>query len=332
MKKIMVGVIVFFALLGTLSVDAGVIFSDTFDTPSLSGVIVVVNDLNSTDLVSRQMAGATASTYTLSLHDFGHTFSQTFIGPGAGSTQPLVLQLNVSELTSGDGFVAASTDTNFGPIPTNETWTLDFDSSVSNTVGFAGWSGFGVGVPDSSSGFGFIIYMETGVYDVYVNGVSVSGGNVGKSLLGIDHHLSATFDEVANTAQVLYSDGEGDIELGTYSTDFLNDIRQVFFQSFAGSAVAVGSIDWRIDNVVITGPTIQPPPIGDITIDLLSGTNDLTLTWATGGGFSYTVEKKVDLLGGVWATNMTGIAGTGGDITITTAVDQTESFYRVIAE
>ncbi len=80
---------------------------------------------------------------------------------------------------------------------------------------------------------------------------------------------------------------------------------------------------------------IPPLVIGDIALDLLPGTNALTLTWGTANDFyTYTVESKISLLDTSWSTNVTGIAGIagGGDITITTAVDQVKSFYRVVGE
>jgi len=82
----------------------------------------------------------------------------------------------------------------------------------------------------------------------------------------------------------------------------------------------------------VTATPTPPLEIGDVTLDLLPGTNALTLTWATINAYNYAVESKIDLLDESWTTNTTGIVGTGGDITVTTAVDQAQSFYRVIGE
>ncbi len=80
------------------------------------------------------------------------------------------------------------------------------------------------------------------------------------------------------------------------------------------------------------GGITTPPEIGMIALEKLSGTNGLSLTWATGSGYNYTVESRSDLVSGSWATNETGIAGTGGDVTVTITPDQAQSFYRVIGQ
>jgi len=86
-------------------------------------------------------------------------------------------------------------------------------------------------------------------------------------------------------------------------------------------------------STTVIGPPVTLVPIGDIILDLLPGATDLTLTWATGDALnSYTVESKTNLLDASWATYTNGILGTGGDVTITAAVDQVEAFYRVIGD
>lgn len=86
-------------------------------------------------------------------------------------------------------------------------------------------------------------------------------------------------------------------------------------------------------STTVIGPPITLTPIGDITLDLLPGVTDLTLTWATGDALnSYAVESKTNLMDASWAIYTNGILGTGGDVTITAAVDQVESFFRVIGE
>ena len=71
--------------------------------------------------------------------------------------------------------------------------------------------------------------------------------------------------------------------------------------------------------------------LGDLVLDLLPGTNALALTWASSDGTDYTVETKSSLIGASWTSNSAAV-GTGADITVTTAVDQAQSFYRVSAE
>ncbi len=59
--------------------------------------------------------------------------------------------------------------------------------------------------------------------------------------------------------------------------------------------------------------------------------NGLVITWSTGDGFGYALQDKLTLQDVSWATNTT-VTGTGGNVSVTTAVDQAKSFYRVIGE
>jgi len=107
------------------------------------------------------------------------------------------------------------------------------------------------------------------------------------------------------------------------------------------SPTAGGELLFSVDATVFDNPVINAivieavagtlPEIGNIAVDQLPGTNGLALTWATASGFNYILESKSDLAEGSWATNTT-VSGTGGDVTVTTAVDQAQSFYRVTGE
>ncbi len=76
---------------------------------------------------------------------------------------------------------------------------------------------------------------------------------------------------------------------------------------------------------------VSIPAIGDISISQLAGTNAVVITWATGDGFSYMLLDRSDLMAGDWATNTT-IVGNGGNVSVTTDVNQAKSFYRVEGE
>jgi len=76
---------------------------------------------------------------------------------------------------------------------------------------------------------------------------------------------------------------------------------------------------------------VPPPEIGPIAINQLPGTSGLELTWTTGTGHDYLLQSKTALTDISWASNATYTA-TGASITVTTAVDQAKSFYRVIVE
>ena len=87
-----------------------------------------------------------------------------------------------------------------------------------------------------------------------------------------------------------------------------------------------------INAIVIEAISDEPAPeIGNIAIESLSGTDAIAITWATAIGVDYALENKLGLDVTDWTTNTT-ISGTGGNISVTTTVDQAQSFYRVIGE
>jgi len=127
---------------------------------------------------------------------------------------------------------------------------------------------------------------------------------------------------------------EGVVNLGTFPTSFgTAGTRFVGLRNFVDAIADTTQVEMFTDDLQIEVHEVIPPPeIGNITIDQLPGTNALSLIWATGAGYSYTVERKSSLQDPSWTNDTSGIFGTGGDVMVTTAVDQAESFYRVIGE
>jgi len=94
-----------------------------------------------------------------------------------------------------------------------------------------------------------------------------------------------------------------------------------------------GSRDNPILNAIVIEAVedLPPPEFGDIAAAQLPDSNGLVITWATTNGFNYTLQSKHDLETASWTNDVTE-AGASGDISVTTAVDQAQSFYRVIAK
>ncbi len=93
--------------------------------------------------------------------------------------------------------------------------------------------------------------------------------------------------------------------------------------------------DLAIDSSGYLTGTVTPPaasPIGDIDLELINGGDDVTITWSSTGGDSYSVSNTADLVDGPWALVAAGLAGTGSSMVVTDAVDQVQSFYRVYAQ
>jgi len=107
---------------------------------------------------------------------------------------------------------------------------------------------------------------------------------------------------------VLPEDQIADSDLGGWGNATLNDI------------VLIGQLNKQIQ------PATE---IGSIAVDLLS--TGLELTWTTGYGHDYQLQIKTNLTDVGWASNSTHTAA-GESMTVTTAVDQAHSFYRVIVE
>ncbi len=94
-----------------------------------------------------------------------------------------------------------------------------------------------------------------------------------------------------------------------------------------------GSHDNPILNAIVIEAVedLPPPEFGDIAAAQLPDSNGLVITWATTNGFNYTLQSKHNLQDASWTNDMTE-AGANGDVSVTTAVDQTQSFYRVVAK
>ncbi len=159
------------------------------------------------------------------------------------------------------------------------------------------------------------------------------------------YSVAATYDNATKTAS-FYIKGESDIDYVLQNT--LHIPAGVTFGKWHKSWT-IGRGAWnngpadffsgiidevRISDVALALGSFLGAPgdlseIGSIMTELLP--SGLALTWNTGSGYDYTLQSKIDLSDG-WLDDTTGIAGTGGDVTVTTAVDQAHSFYRVISE
>jgi len=155
----------------------------------------------------------------------------------------------------GGGEVAIDLDTDFGPDLQNKIWSLSFEGQIASSVGFSGWTGFSVGnpanTPDSTgTGFGFILLAD-GTYEIWNNGSNTASGTLGLNITAKLYSLGATFDEVANTVQLSYSDATTSVDMGTYSTAFVDGIRFVELKNHVDSSAGDGIVDMRWDNLAI---------------------------------------------------------------------------------
>ncbi len=132
------------------------------------------------------------------------------------------------------------------------TWTLSYTGRIDASVGFSGWTGFAVGNPadtpnGAGTGFGFNMRAD-GTYQVWTNGTLLADVSDLYSIAGLHYTLTATFDEVADTVQLTYSDAAiGDSDLGTFPTAFAGGSRFVELRNHVDSSTGDGIVDMRYD-------------------------------------------------------------------------------------
>ena len=141
--------------------------------------------------------------------------------------------------------------------------------------------------------------------------------------------------------------GEINMESTPALVDFINADANGAVTFFLEPQVATSegqdfSIDIIADRRPLVGAEIHPTltienhleilELGSVTLEQLPGTNGLALTWATTNGLSYAVQRTSDLVLPNWTNDTSGIVGIGGSMTITTAVDQAQCFYRIVLE
>lgn len=304
-----------------------IIFLDTFEMPTTNMVWDFVN----TNLNARQAVGSTGSTYTPFISD-GNSF---LLGPenvGLGFDQPILMRRYAN-----GGQTILDLNTDFGPDLAGENWTLSYDGNlaVGNPVGVVGWTAVTVGGTNGANAVfnGLSILMHpNGVIDVFDSTNLVGKIVTGSPRANEYYTLTADYNETSETLGLSY-------ESAGYSTNQIfstpgawdvGDSRYIEMrhQTFTNSAPPV--VEWRFDNLMVS-VDYAPPTIGNLTIELLPSGSDVGISWGSDASLSYTVEENDDLVTGSWATNATGIAGTGGSITHTAAVGSVQ-FFRVQGE
>ena len=99
--------------------------------------------------------------------------------------------------------------------------------------------------------------------------------------------------------------------------------------TFLGGTATIGSM--MVDNVSVVESDPYPPvPEINITIERLPGASGLALSWNTEPWGNYTVLNKSSLSAPSWSTHWADIpGGSSGSLTVTTTVDQVQTFYQV---
>jgi hypothetical protein len=85
-----------------------------------------------------------------------------------------------------------------------------------------------------------------------------------------------------------------------------------------------------VDTLRITASGFAPTVVPDITAFSVSGT-DVSLTWDSEPGYSYSVLSKDALVSSTWTTNVGGIPSAGASTSTNLTTSGTKEFYRIEA-
>lgn len=266
MKKT-IGAILIATLMGSLSANATLVFSDDF---SVAGGVGAINDGIGT---TRQTSGTTTSTYT-----YGGLGTASIVNDFANGGTAQILG------TYGDGDGATLTlDTNFGPQLSGTDWDLSF-TAYSPVVGGTlnnGWFGFGVGTSSFPGGAPFgefgIIIRPTGDVAIFQNGgflvANVAAYNPFSSI--IRYHL--LIDEINNDVTLGYD--AFDTGLNYLDSEILGIIPATFV---AGDR----TLNWAVNADDAVNAQISTY-IEDVTINAIPEPTTFGLFAALGGGMLF---------------------------------------------
>ena len=180
-----------------------------------------------------------------------------------------------------------------------------------------------IDIPPDGTNLAISAYAGSGVVDLSTNdnigvvsldGLSLHITNESANVFAWDNDLVAASPDL--TPQRV--EGTGSVVFGPSDSFWLRR------SNLSGGADDV----YQLGAVIFT---VAPAWQGSIAIDQLSGTNAVGVSWSATAGKTYRLESKTDLTATGWSTNTT-LTGLGVSVTVTDAVDQAESFYRVVEE
>jgi hypothetical protein len=156
----------------------------------------------------------------------------------------------------------------------------------------------------------------------------------------VDHILNTNLFADATDALLT---GSINAEADVYTQHFTADMSGVGILE-AGDEVEFALFVWDnrdgnlahyagVDNVKIDFRYgVVPPPIGDITLEILPNGTNYVLSWASAADFSYAVEDLADMQSTNWLSEATGLPGNDGTLSHTGTVSDAQNFFRITAE
>lgn len=192
-------------------------------------------------------------------------------------------------------------------------WSHPLTFGLSDTPETGAWSSWDLSSYDLGLGqFGAMLRYDAD-NEGGANGLNIAGVFPTAT---VPYAFRILVNEPTGTAEIFV---DGVSRATVTNLDFENAGR---YLSFGEPVLYAGSLD---------DLEIQVFSVGRIAVEHLGGINGLALTWAGSNGVNYTIQRKLSLQDATWQDYAIGIVGSG-NIVVTTAVDQVQSFYRVVAE
>ncbi len=166
------------------------------------------------------------------------------------------------------------------------------------------------------------------------------GGSTSTVELNDNGTLNLNASGLATATDILTKGGDSHVNMASDSALlFLDNISLSDVQTVISNGVLAidGTIETNSANYVITangtGYTIslaEPPPEEIGSIDIAYDGGDVLISWDSSAGQDYDIQSKSNLITQVDWLTLDSVVGSGSSMTVTTTVDQAESFYRVV--
>ncbi|MDF7800409.1 Ig-like domain-containing protein [Pontiellaceae bacterium B1224] len=234
---------------------------------------------------------------------------------------------------------------------------ISFDVRVSavngTTYTFSETSGVSVAIIGSGSetvsdttGTPTYGYNPSGM--AWVSGTAAQGMPVGDTLIytvenisviGSDYPLDASFlgfsgivvaERTGYNHSTILGAGSG-LNGYLWSDEFLEISDFSMDPLYVTSTEAGAGMRWGVSTVDLSfsfSSSAPPTSVGEISCAVIQGSTQIALRWSTESGFNYGVQVTDNLAYGPWSNAVTGVLGTGGEVSVTNNISGSKLFYR----
>ncbi|VGO12331.1 hypothetical protein PDESU_00883 [Pontiella desulfatans] len=170
---------------------------------------------------------------------------------------------------------------------------------------------------------------------VFSDGTTLEAEGVSGSFSTLEINGSVTFDlDGAGTNALAFADSSG-VAWGStlVITNYTDGVDSIRFGTNSTALTEAQLADITLNgegNLVLDESgylVVGPVPVGDVALGTVSGVG-VSLAWGSVVGQGYEVQYKTNLLDAVWMS-YTNLAGTGGELSVTSSVVNAAEFYRI---